>query len=180
MTGRLWLTGAMLLLAACGSGGQGPVAGEDYADLPADQIIFGVKHYVTANGVRQAILVADTAYYYEDPARVELRKVHLTLFQSTGQEAADLTSESGDLEVRTNAMVARGNVVLVTREGGRRVETEELHYDPHADRIWSDVPTTLYEHGSVLRGDGFESDAQLRNSNLRNPRGQVQGGTIKF
>jgi hypothetical protein len=60
-------------------------------------------------------------------------------------------------------MVARGNVVLVTVDGNRRILTEELHYDPRTARLWSDVPTVMYEGESRLEGQGFRSDDQMKN-----------------
>jgi hypothetical protein len=53
-------------------------------------------------------------------------------------------------------------VILVITEGNKRVESEELHYDPNGDRIWSDSATTMIEPGRVSEGLGFESDLNFR------------------
>ncbi|HEX6939131.1 MAG TPA: LPS export ABC transporter periplasmic protein LptC [Longimicrobiales bacterium] len=172
-----------MLAAACGAGDQGPVAGEEYARLAADNVVAGVEHFVTRDGIRQAVLRADTGYFYEDSARVDLVNVHLTLFRGTGEEAADLTSAAGQLNQRTEAMVARGNVVLVTVDG-RRIETEELHYDPRQQRIWSDVRTVHIQNGARLEGESFEAKldgtGQLRDLVLREPRGRAESVEIGF
>jgi len=180
MSGRLLAALALaLLIAGCGAG-PNPVATADFGEMAADQVMIGVTHNVTTEGVRQAVVRADTALFYEQASEVDFRQVHVVLFETTGREAANLTAASGRVNMRTEAMVARGNVVLITTEAGRRIETEELHYDPQSNRIWSDVPTVLYENGNVIRGDGFEADAELKNITLRRPRGQVQGGRIDF
>ncbi|HEX7117196.1 MAG TPA: LPS export ABC transporter periplasmic protein LptC [Longimicrobiales bacterium] len=177
-------TGSILfaiVAAACGSGDQGPVAGDEYAGLPADNIVTGLEYFVTRDGIRQAVLHADTGYFYEDSAQVHLVDVHLTLFRGTGEEAAELTSETGELNQRTEAMVARGNVVLLTVDG-RRIETEVLHYDPRRQRIWSDVRTVHTQNGSRLEGDSFEAEldrtGQLRDLVLREPRGRAESVEI--
>ena len=50
--------------------------------------------------------------------------------------------------------------MLITRsEGaGRRLETEELHYDTSTEEIWSDSTWVLDEGGQVSRGSSFRSD----------------------
>ncbi len=170
-------------MAACGSENQGPVAGEDLAHMEADQIATGIEHYITRDGLRQALLRADTGYFYEDSAQVHLAVVHLTLFQSGGEESANLTAETGELNQRTEAAVARRNVVLITVDG-RRIETEELHYDPRQRRIWSDSATVLIEEGSRLQGTSFnanlDAQGQLRDLVLHQPRGRAQNVEIDF
>ena|SRR5690606_16282846 len=177
-----WMLAA-LLYAACSAGDQGPVAGEEYARLKADNVVIGLEQFVTKDGIRQALLRADTGYVYEESSRVELAKVHLVLFRATGEQAAELTSETGELNQRSQAMVARGRVVLVTVDG-RRIETDELHYDPNLSRIWSDVRTVHTRNGAQLVGESFEArldaDGHLRDLVLREPRGRADGVEIGF
>lgn len=171
--------GLAAVLAGCGAQ-QGPLADDEFREMRADNVSTGVRYYVTANGVRQAVLLADTTYTYEDDARLELSGVHLTFFDEEGGEAAVLTSDEGELDTRTNAMVARGSVVIVTHEDGARTETDELHFRPEEDRIWSDTPTTRIVDGATLRGTGFSADGRLNNLQLRQPRGQAPGVRIDF
>lgn len=165
---------AVVVLAACG-GGADPVGGEAQPDMDADRVVFGLEHVVTVDGVKRAVLYADTAFMYDDSARVELRVVRLELSQPEGTDAATLTSRRGRLNRDTQRMFASGDVVLVTVEGDRRIETEELHYDPRADSVWSDVPTMLHQDETTIRGDGFTSDGRLHNLKVRNPTGRFEG-----
>ena len=62
----------------------------------------------------------------------------------------------------------------------RRVESEELNYNPNGDRIWSDSATTMIEPGRISEGLGFESDLNFRRTvvgpgSIRNTGGG--GGT---
>lgn len=171
---RGFLLAGVALLTACGGGDQGPVVGGDLVTLSADKIIVGVRHYITSNGIRQALLLADTAYFYDDGAPIDFRSVELTIYGEAGGIAAILTSETATLDPRTEAMIARGNVVVVAPEDDQRLETDELHYDPGADRLWSDHPTTLIREGRVTRGDGFSSDGRGQNVTVISPSGQVE------
>ena len=178
------LAGAALLTAAvtaCDSG-TAPRGAQDYPQLPADYVVAGVTHYLTEDGVRKGVLNADTAYFFADSARANLVKVHLLLYNATGEKAADLTSKTGQLDQRSNAMIARGNVVLVATGGGaQRVETQELHYDPNQHRIWSDVSSVIYQSGNrtVAQG-GFSADDQLKNFQMKGVRGTVQANKVTF
>jgi LPS export ABC transporter protein LptC len=172
---------ALLTLAVAGChDGVEPRAGAGYPDLPADYVILDVQHYVTEDGIRRGTLNADTALYYADSAKVSLRKVHLLLYNETGQPAATLVSRTGQLDDRTNAMIARGNVVLTVQNTGDTIETQELHYDPQAHRIWSTVESTRIHEGSRLTGDGFTADDQMQHVEVTHPRGAVQGMKVTF
>ena len=178
-TGReLGRWGGLLVLAAivaaCETQAEPPVVSGEDANMGADQVMFGVEHFVTGNGVVRGVLRSDTAFMYEDSALVRVRPVNLTLFDDQGETAGEVTARTGVLNTRTQVMVASGNVV-VEEEGGDRIETEELHFDPNRDRVWSVVATTIHRDGTVLRGTGFTSNTQLTDTRLDAPRGRVEG-----
>ena len=177
------LAGALVAgaLAGCGKTGTEPRAAQDFPQLPADYVLAQLTHYLTEDGVRRGVLNADSAYFYADSARANLVKVHLVLYNTSGQEAADLVSKTGQLDQRTNAMVARGNVVLVGKgSGAQRVETQELHYDPNQHRIWSTVTSTIFQGGNRTVTDGFNADDQLQNIQMKGVRGTVQANKVTF
>jgi len=100
---------------------------------------------------------------FEDSAKVLMFPVDLLLYNAEGANTGHLTASEGLLDTRTNKMIARGEVVLITTEGARRIETEELHYDPVDGRIWSEVRTVMHEGETRLEGEGFEADEGMRN-----------------
>lgn len=171
----------VLLLSACKDNDVTPTATVGYRDIVADQIVIGMEQYVTQAGKQRAILRGDTAYVFEDSAKAHVKKVNLTLFDEMGRESAQLTAREGDFNNATQAMTARGNVVLVTRGANpRTIETEELHYDPNTKRIWSTKPTVMRSSSGVLRGSGFESDDQFQNVRVTNATSQGGGMRIQF
>lgn len=154
---------AVFVLSGCDRLGQDLLAGEEVPELPANNVLEGVVHMVTVDGVKQALLRADTAYLHEDSSTFDLRNVDLTVYDESGRQEAHILSATGVLDTRSNAMVARGDVRVTTREQDRRIRTEELHYDPDRNRIWSEVATTMVEAGATINGTGFTSDARFRN-----------------
>lgn len=153
--------------------------GEGYRDLPADQIMIGVRHAPTEDGIRQALGVFDTVYVYNDSSVYHLRGVELEIFSEEGRPAARVTSVSGRLNTATDAMVAIGNVVLITPEGDR-IETEELHYDPVTHKIWSDVTTRYVEDGEEMIADSFTADDKFQRVDFTRLRGDVTGVEMRF
>jgi LPS export ABC transporter protein LptC len=167
----------LVALGAC-AGDPGPVA-MDY-ELPADQVMIGVTHTPTTEGIRSAIGQFDTVYVFEDSSRLHLKGVNLELFDATGVKTATLTSQSGELDTDTQAMIARGTVRLVTVGDPRIIETEELHYDPSTRRVWSDVRTKQTYRGEVLVVDGFNSDDQFKKVEFRGPQGRLPNVRVRF
>ena len=175
------LAPALALLAiACDRQTASPTADAGFKMLAADQVIVGFQQYATERGLNKAIMRGDTAYIYEDSSLAKVKKVDLVLYDEAGKVSARLTSKAGRLNTFTQAMTASGNVVLITESDGRRIETEELHYDPTTHRIWSTVQTTQRHQGGVLTGTGFEADDKFYNVRITGARSTGGGFRINF
>ena len=179
---RLLIIGLALSggVAGCESPRPEAVVDPELASIQADYIIFGNTHYLTRQGIREALVVADTAYFFNDSTVVLLRgNVTLTAYhQDLGTEKAVVTSDRGRLNTNDNSMIARGNAVLLIQDGERRIESSELNYAPDHDRIWSDSATVMYEGQSIVEGSGFDADLNFDQVRVRNAR--TRGGTVRF
>lgn len=128
----------------------------------ADQLMFGIATLLTDRGVLNARLEADTAFFFDENTRIELRGVHLTFYTRTGERNSVLTSREGTYNMRQSKMEARGNVVVVS-EDGRRLTSEQLRYDQTRDQISSDSAFVLTEPDRRIQGVGFTSDPNMDN-----------------
>jgi LPS export ABC transporter protein LptC len=158
---------------ACGERGEPPLVAEEILQLnpDANQVVFGLEHYVTADGIRRALVEADTAFFIEGRPVVELRVVRVTFYNEDGEETSVLTSQEGTYDWDNGDMTARTDVVVVNRAEGRRLETSVLYYLRPEDRIWSDEHTTMIEaDGTIIEGTAFESDSRMEQINLDSPR----------
>jgi len=161
-------------LVACEGPNESPTASQDLQSIQADNVIFGMVSYLTAKGVRQGRIDADTAYVYNDSATVQLRRMKVVFYDEDGRERATVMAERGELEQSSDRMVARGNVVLTIPGQGEKVESAELKYDPDRQLIWSDSASVLTRaDGSVTRGSSFQSDLQFNNVKIDKPRGAI-------
>lgn len=141
-----------------------PVARAARSAMPdsADQMAFGVRHFLTDKGVNKGELLADTAFSYDDGTRLEMRRVNLTFFTSLGLKDGVLTSKAGTYNSRLQRLEARGDVVVV-REDGKRFTSQQLVFDQVRNQFFSDSAFVLNEPKRQLSGIGFESDPRLNN-----------------
>ena len=157
----------LVLVAASGCGSQSttPAVITDESGVPADNVILGVEHNMSKDGIRTGVLNSDTAYLFESTRKMDLRGVTLQFYADNGASSGNLTSLTGEYDIANGSFVARGDVLLVIGgpNGDRRVETEELHYDVSADRLWSEVPFVMRDASGTTRGSSFRSDAEFRN-----------------
>jgi LPS export ABC transporter protein LptC len=139
--------------------------------------MYNARFNLTDQGLQRAHLESDTAYFFDDNTRIELEKVHTTFFTAAGAKNAVLTSERGTFNSRTNNMIARKNVVVVT-EDGRRLTTPELIYNQQQNEISSDSSFVETEPNRRLAGVGFRSDPDMKNIRiLKGATGVARGIT---
>lgn len=161
-----------LAVGACDETPNTPVAAGALTELEADGIIYGMDDYLEADGIRSGRILADSAYVYNDSSVVQLFSMEMTLYHEDGSDRAHVTALRGTLHERSGMMVARGDVVVDIANSPERLETSELHYDPSAERIWSDSTTTrILPDGRTTTGTCFRSTLELENIEICNIRG---------
>lgn len=147
--------------------------------LGCDQLMIGLEHYLTSEGVRRARVVADTACFLDDRATVRLARVRVTFHGLQGEESSTLTSDSASYDWVRGDMEARGNVLVLDPKTGRRVRTSALRYERARDEILSDQPATMTEpDGTVVEGVGFRASpglewVEMESARLTKPPGQA-------
>jgi LPS export ABC transporter protein LptC len=71
-----------------------------------------------------------------------------------------LTSRHGEVDEKTNALVARDSVVVLTPHG-ERLETEVLCWDPKEERMTTDAFFRLTRGGDLMTGIGIDAEPGL-------------------
>ena len=153
---------------ACGDE-RAAVTPPELLGLDADQIIVGLEHRMTREGVAKAHLVADSAYIYRNEARVRLRRLRIGFFGEDGQEMSVLTAEHGTYDLGTGDMVASGDVIVTDEAVGRELRTERLRFDAAADQLVGDTAFVMTQGSSTTRGDGFTSDPRMSVVDMEGP-----------
>jgi len=151
---------AVALSAACGEGSR-PTATITAADT-ADQILIKMTHFVTIDGIQRAKVDADTAYFYSPTQTAELRKVHITFFDTHGAQTTNLTARQGTYHWQTGDMEGRGDVPALTTDG-RSLRTEVLRYSQRKNEVSSDRSFVFDAPNRHIEGDGFTSEPEFKN-----------------
>jgi LPS export ABC transporter protein LptC len=166
------------LLAACGDNTLKNQATIGQADS-ADQVLDSVYHVVTSHGLKQSIVEADTAYYYEAGKVFELKHLRVTFFNAQGGQTSTLTANEGTYQVALGKMEGRGNVVVRSVDG-RTLNTDLLRYDQAVNQLSTDRPFTFTGPSASGSGVGFVSDPDFRNVTGTQGRGTENQGGGKF
>ncbi|HTA72682.1 MAG TPA: LPS export ABC transporter periplasmic protein LptC, partial [Gemmatimonadaceae bacterium] len=153
----------VLGLIGCGRGQKSPSAPHNPLADSADQVVFGARSKMTDGGVSKSDLYSDTAYFFDDNTRIEMRgHVMVTFFTDVGAKNAVLTSKEGTYNNRTGNMEARGNVIVNTVDG-RHLTTSVLRFNQTRNEISSDSAFVTTDSSRRLTGIGFTSDPNMNN-----------------
>ena len=163
---------AVVLLAgaaACGGDHGVDVASPDLLQLDADQVMVGVEHTMTRDGVRRAHLRADTAYFLQNGSVAHFRRYRIDFFDGAGDRRSTLTAVDGLYDMKSGDMTASDDVVVVDSTGGQRLLTSRLRFDASTDRLRGDTTFVLYRGRDTLRGRGFVTDPGLDTVRVTRP-----------
>jgi hypothetical protein len=160
---RLIVVPLAIGVAACGNKSNA-VAGPHNPMLDsADQVMWTARLKLTDGGVNRAEVHSDTAFFFDENTRVEMRGVNTVFFTETGAKNAVLTSKEGTYNSRTGSMQARGNAYVVAVDG-RTLRSPVLNYDQAKNLMSSDSAFTATDTtGRRLDGVGFTSDPNMDN-----------------
>lgn len=167
------------MTAACNEIKPPPVAVADatLADS-ADQVMFRVRFGLIRDGIRRGELFADTAFVFDQNARMELRGVRANFYTEGGVLQGTLVSREGTYDSRQGLLEARGDADVTTADG-RELKSPELRYNINQDQVLSDSSFVLTEPGRRVEGVGFSSDPSLRSVIIRKTTGGA-GGAVSI
>jgi LPS export ABC transporter protein LptC len=165
-----------LASTACKEDGARPTTIVAVSDT-ADQVLQAFHHFVTADGVRQNELRADTAFFFDASQTTLLRRMRVVFFDSAGAQRATVTAERGQYLWQSGNMIAEGAVVMTTVDG-RVLKSEKLVFDETKQQICTDLPFDFDDRSSRVQGQGFCSDKQFTNIRAHKPTGTSKEGVL--
>jgi LPS export ABC transporter protein LptC len=169
---------AVSVTSACGDSQGPPVTHFTLIPDSAEQVLFNIELTLTDEGIRRAVVKSDTLLTYDQNTREELRKVTARFYSVAGEQEAILTSLQGGHNSRLGTMEARGNVVVISKEG-KQLNSPHLRYDPSRNEISSDSAFTLTEGERVTKGVGFVSNPDMTNMRIL-AGAQVTGADVRI
>lgn len=159
------------LAVALGCRGQA-VTGEDPA-APAgtpDQIATGTSLAINdPNGLRQALVTADSAFVFQQSQRIEFRTAKVIIFDQRGDQAATLTAGRAIYDIRTGLIEADRNAAVTTDRQGR-LTAPKLTFDPRRLQFRNDGDYRYDPPGGAAAVVGRRVVADVRLNSVKGAR----------
>ncbi|MGH7562038.1 MAG: LPS export ABC transporter periplasmic protein LptC [Gemmatimonadales bacterium] len=167
-----------LAAGGCKERGVRPTATTALRDT-ADQVMVKMSTRIHEQNVLRSHVEADTAYFYQVTQTVDFRGLRMRLYDAQGNQKSTLLARSGLYNSVSGSLDARGTVIVRSNQG-EVLETEHLIYDRVGNSIRSDTVFVYTTPTERLTGTGFQSDIEVRNVRIEQPRGQQRGRGIEL
>ena len=156
------LAGAVCALAASGACKETlpPPVGKAGAVDTAEQVGFGVRTLLTANGVQKGELQADTMFVFNDQTKFDFRNARVKFNTETGAPNGTMRADRGIYDTRTQILEGFGNVVVTTLDG-KRLTSPHVKFNQLANEVSSDTTFEVRSGTKVQTGTGFTADPNL-------------------
>lgn len=116
-------------------------------------IIDGMTFVSSRDDANEVVLESDRAIYRSDDDWVELEGVRAEVTRSK-DFAFDVRCRSGELDLKTNDFIARGNVTGRT-ESGQEFTTDWVRYEHDEGVLYTTEAVVIREGTGTYRGGGF-------------------------
>jgi LPS export ABC transporter protein LptC len=146
-------------MTSCKGGKQPPVSVTQPADT-AEQIGFGVRTLLSANGVQKGELQADTMFVYNDQTKFDFRNARVKFNTETGAPNGTMRADRGIYDTRTQVLEGFGSVVITTLDG-KKLTSPHVKFNQLANEISSDTTFEVRAGEKEQRGIGFTADPNL-------------------
>lgn len=156
-TMRLLLAAFIVLAPAAGC--RKPGSQVETPSLPS-QIVEGFVLHESSSGERLYTLKAETAYVYDSEQQVEVVRPEVLFYDVDANVHAILVADRGAIQSRTNDLVARGHVNVLT-EDSTKLWTDSLSWNNNTKLVRTDAPVEIETPKGRVSGIGLVSDAGL-------------------
>ena len=126
----------------------------------AEQVLYGARSALAANGVRRGDVAGDTVLVFDAATRFEFDGLRATFISPLGRPLGQLTAPSGTYRV-PGGVVAHGATTIVSDTLPRRIQAHWVRYDPATNEIASDSQFIATAGTRRLSGIGFIADPGL-------------------
>ena len=82
-----------------------------------------------------------------------------------------LEANSGSLDGETNIYTGTGDVKINNLLQNKSLFTEELHWDPSTEKIFTDRNVIIIQDGEKITGTGMEASQDFETYEIKNPKG---------
>ncbi|WKN32633.1 LPS export ABC transporter periplasmic protein LptC [Porifericola rhodea] len=119
-------------------------------------------------------LTADRQLEFESGDREFPEGIHIEFYEKKDESKnASITANQGFFNKKENKYTATGDVVVQNFKSGEKLETEELHWEPNKNEIYTDRYVEITTNGDILMGEGLTADESFTNWKILKPKGTL-------
>jgi len=151
-----------------------PKTSENIVQHRHDQISSNIEITLTKKGNITAKIQSDILKKDKKSLQLELNdNVHVDLYDENFIHKSLIKSQSAIVDEKDNRIKAFGKVTVETNDG-KKLLTDSLLWDNSLDKIFTEATLEFITSDTdTLYGKGFESNIDLTNWNILNPRGSI-------
>jgi LPS export ABC transporter protein LptC len=97
--------------------------------------------------------------------------VYFEFYDEKQVRSSTLRANAGVFNKAKQLYTVTGNVVIVDSVKAQTMNTEELHWDPAKQLIYTDKFVTIQTKKEVLKGEGLEAKEDFSNWRILKPKG---------
>ncbi len=97
--------------------------------------------------------------------------VGIVFYNSKEEPETTLNANYAKVNGSTGIYMVRGNVVIVNIKDKRRLQTEELYWNPKSKKIYTEKNVVIDQFGKRLMGKGLEAKEDFSSYQIKNLTG---------
>lgn len=167
---RKWIWIICLLLSACKDGLENVGKKETYSD--AVITAFDLKMQLSDSAKVRIEVKAPLQLEFQNGNQTYPKGVTVEFYNPQGKKYTRLTADAGKYEKTTHIYTVTGNVVVRNLEKDDRLDTDELHWSPHAQDIYTTQKVKITTPTEILHGNGMRAKQDFMSYKITQPTGK--------
>lgn len=141
----------------------------------------GVKLLYSEAARLKVKLTTAKQYRYQNENRKYPQEVNILFYGPAGEEATTIRSDSGRYDKAKDLYTVMGHVVVINKQKGEKLLTNELNWNPVTKKVFTDKRVTILSQltGEKLYGIGLDANQDFTQYSIRKPTGvfNVEAGS---
>ena len=134
-------------------------------------VVYNLVALLTDSAQPKILMKAPRQIEYENGNRDFPDGVNIEFFGEKNQKSSILTAKKAKYNKAKNVYTAIQDVVIVNKEEGKKLNTEELHWNPGTKKIYTDKFVQIESPEELLTGTGLESNEDFSNYRILKVKG---------
>ncbi len=134
-------------------------------------VVYHLEALLTDSAQPKILMKAPRQVEYENGDRDFPEGVNIEFYGEKNQKSSILTSKKAKYNKEKNIYTATQDVVIINNDEGKKLNTEELHWNPGTKKIYTDKFVKIESPEELLTGTGLESSEDFNNYRILKVKG---------